>query len=123
MGFSNAGGYYDDFECKLNLGKKHLDVFNNPDYRKTAGKSHFILDFMLVSYMVLGTFNTQDQIRSSNTQLLKNTLYRMREAKAGRGPKLVLFSGHDTTILSVLTAFNMINPPCLMDNFFNSKPN
>ena len=68
-------------------------------------------------------FYTRDQVRSSNTQLLQNTLYRMREARAGRGPKLVLFSAHDTTILSLLAAFNMINVPCIVDSFLNSKQN
>lgn len=77
----------------------------------------------MLTSTLLTFFYTQDQIRSANTQLLQNTLYRMREARAGRGPKLVLFSAHDTTILSVLIAFNMINIPCVMDNFFTSNKN
>lgn len=75
---------------------------------------------MLTSTLLV-FFYTKDQIRSSNTQLLQNTLYRMREAIAGRGQKLVLFSAHDTTILSLLSAFNMINIPCIMNSFLNDK--
>ena len=82
-----------------------------------------ILEFIMLTSALITTFYTQEQIKVSNTQLLQNTLYRMREARAGRGPKLVLFSAHDTTIISVLAAFNMISIPCLMDNFFNSKQN
>lgn len=44
-------------------------------------------------------YYTQEQIRIFNTRFFQNTIYRMKEAQAGRGAKLVLFSAHDTTIL------------------------
>lgn len=82
-----------------------------------------LLEFIMFTWTLFTYFYTQDQIKIGNTQLLQNTIYRMREARAGRGPKFVFFSAHDTTILSLLTAFNMVSVSCLMDNFFNSKQN
>ena len=55
--------------------------------------------------------------------MLQNTLYRMRQARDKKGPKLVLFSAHDTTILSLLAAFNMANIPCIMEMFFSGTNN
>jgi hypothetical protein len=77
----------------------------------------------MISSTILALFYTDDQIKISNTRLLQNTIYRMKEAQTGTGPKLVLFSAHDTTITSVAVALNLVNIPCLMDNFFNGVDN
>ena len=36
---------------------------------------------------------------------------------------MVLFSAHDTTLLSFGTALNLVNIPCLMDYFYEGKNN
>jgi hypothetical protein len=43
----------------------------------------------------------------------------MKQAQVGTGPKIVLFSAHDTTILSIAMAFKLISIECLMEAYFN----
>lgn len=45
----------------------------------------------------------------------------MRRALSSSGPKIVLYSAHDTTILMLLSALNLTNLKCLQDNFNNAK--
>jgi hypothetical protein len=47
----------------------------------------------------------------------------MKQAQAGTGPKIVLFSAHDTTILSIAMAFKLISIECLMEAYFNGVDN
>lgn len=35
--YEDAYKYIDDFECELYQGKKHLELFENPEYLKTSG--------------------------------------------------------------------------------------
>jgi hypothetical protein len=77
----------------------------------------------MLTTTLLGSFYTDIQLKTSNTQLLQNTIYRMKEAKAGNGPKLVLFSAHDTTVLSITSALKLVDIPCVMDRFFNGANN
>jgi len=37
----------------------------------------------------------------------------MKKAIDGKGPKMVFYSGHDVTIGTLLTAFNLTNIKCL----------
>ncbi len=53
----------------------------------------------MLTSTIFTLYFTEDQVRIFNTRLFQNIIYRMKEAQAGRGPKLVLFSAHDTTIL------------------------
>jgi hypothetical protein len=47
----------------------------------------------------------------------------MKQAQARTGPKLVLFSAHDTTVLSLALAFKLISIECLIDAYFNGVDN
>jgi len=42
---------------------------------------------------------------------------------AGRGPKIVLYSAHLTTILAFGAAFNFFSLQCSMDNFYRNISN
>ena len=43
----------------------------------------------------------------------------MKQAISNNGPKLVLLSAHDTTLLSFLSAINLINIQCIMNYFYD----
>lgn len=47
----------------------------------------------------------------------------MRLAISNEGPKMVLYSAHDTTLLSLNTALNFVNLNCLYEYFANGVSN
>jgi len=47
----------------------------------------------------------------------------MKQAIIKKGPRMVLYSAHDTTILSFGTALNFTNIGCLMEYFYEGKSN
>ena len=50
-------------------------------------------------------------------------LYNMKQRIIGKGPRMVLYSAHDTTILSFGTALNFLNIDCLMSYFYDGVDN
>ena len=77
----------------------------------------------MLTYTIFSKYYTQEIIKISNTRLLQNIIYRMKQAQAGTGPKLVLFSAHDDTLLSVALMFKLISVECLMDAFYEGVDN
>ena len=71
----------------------------------------------MLSFIIFELFYTEDQVRTSNTGLLEKMLYNMKQRMIGKGPHLVLFSAHDTTILSFGRAMDFLNIGCLMEYF------
>jgi hypothetical protein len=47
----------------------------------------------------------------------------MKQAMEGKGPRLVLYSAHDTTILAFAAALNFLNLDCIMASFFDQVSN
>jgi len=47
----------------------------------------------------------------------------MRDAINGSGPKMVLYSAHDTTILAFSAAFKLLSVKCIADNFYGNIHN
>ena len=43
----------------------------------------------------------------------------MKQAIANQGPKLVLLSAHDTTLLSFNVALNFVNIQCIMAHYYD----
>ncbi len=63
------------------------------------------------------------QKKVSATRLLENTIMNMRRAINKDGQKIILYSGHDTTIYSLLVAMQFTDLECVCANFFNNTPN
>jgi hypothetical protein len=76
---------------------------------------------MEMSSCILTYFYNDNQRRISATRLLQATIYNMENAISGNGPKIVLYSSHDTTIYALLVALNMTNLNCLTEQFFAGK--
>jgi hypothetical protein len=55
--------------------------------------------------------------------MIQAILYQMKQAMDNKGPKFVIFSAHDTTILSLASAFKFISLKCVMSNFFDGVDN
>ena len=47
----------------------------------------------------------------------------MKQAIIKKGPRMVLYSAHDTTLLSLATALNFTNINCLIEYFYEGKNN
>jgi len=77
----------------------------------------------MLSSTILSWFFTEDQIKTSNTRLFQATIQNMKNAIAGKGPKLVLYSAHDTTVLSFNAALELFNLNCVMDYYFKHVDN
>ena len=50
-------------------------------------------------------------------------LYNMKQSIIGQGPKMVIYSAHDTTILSFGAALNFVNINCLLEYYYNGADN
>ena len=72
------------------------------------------IDFVMLSSTLFKLFYSEDQIKTSNSQLLQVMLYNMKQSIIGKGPKMVIYSAHDTTILSLGAALNFLNISCLL---------
>jgi hypothetical protein len=55
--------------------------------------------------------------------MLQHIVYHLKQAIDNKGPKFVIFSAHDTTILSLASAFNFVTLKCVMSNFFDGVEN
>jgi hypothetical protein len=47
----------------------------------------------------------------------------LKSVIAGKGPKLILYSAHDTTVGMVLATFNLTNVNCINDKFLKNAAN
>jgi hypothetical protein len=52
------------------------------------------------------------------TNIFKETITNFKKAINETGPKLILYSAHDTTIAMMLTALNLVNIKCINDKIF-----
>ena len=73
--------------------------------------------------LIIKNSYTERQRKASNTLLLKNILHNMNEAISRKGPRIVLYSAHDSTLLSFGSALNFTNINCVIDHFYNGKEN
>lgn len=64
--------------------------------------------------MYLANFYTEQQRKTFSTTLISKTILNIKEAIAGRGPKIVLLSAHDTTIATLLAAMNFSSIECIL---------
>ena len=58
-------------------------------------------------------YNRAIQYQTTSSLLFQNTLYNIRQAIKQNGPKLVLYSAHDTTLGMLLAALNFTNVDCI----------
>lgn len=73
--------------------------------------------------MIIQKFHTETQIKVSNTRLLQSIVNNMKQAIINKGPRLILYSAHDTTLLSLNSALQMVTIKCVMDYFYNGVDN
>ena len=78
---------------------------------------------MLLSETVLDLFYTDVQIKTSNSMLVEKTLYNIKQAIAGKGQRMILYSAHDTTVLSFNSALGLLSLSCIMEAFYDSANN
>ncbi len=51
------------------------------------------------------------------TNIFKETIKNIKKAINETGPKLILYSAHDTTIAMMLAALNLVNIKCINDKY------
>lgn len=73
--------------------------------------------------MYISLFYQPIQYQTTATGLFENIVNNLKRAAAGTGPKLVLYSAHDTTVGLMLATFNLTNVPCINDKYLRDLPN
>ena len=63
------------------------------------------------------------QYYTTATSLFDNMVNNFKAAVSGTGPKLVLYSAHDTTVAMTLATFNLTNVECINDKYIRDMPN
>jgi hypothetical protein len=84
---------------------------------------HFISGYMKEVSMYINLFYQPIQYQTTATALFENMVNNFKAAIAGTGPKLILYSAHDTTVGMTLAAFNLTNVPCINDKYLRDMPN
>lgn len=70
---------------------------------------------------ILSLFHTEQQKKVTTTRLLGTTLQNMKDAISNEGYKIVLYSGHDTTVMALTSAMDMVNLQCLSDYYLKGN--
>ena len=73
--------------------------------------------------MFLSLFHQPIQYQTTSTALFANVILNFRRAIQGNGPRLILYSGHDTTVGIALAAVNLSNVNCINDKYLRDMPN
>lgn len=73
--------------------------------------------------MYISLFYQPIQYQTTGTNLFENIVDNFKRAINGTGPKLILYSAHDTTIGLILATFNLTNVPCINDKYIRDLPN
>lgn len=81
------------------------------------------VDFVQMTSTIFTFFHSDEQIKISNTRFLQTIVYNMKQAIIGKGPKMILFSAHDTTLMSLWAAFNLTNIACLTEYYLDGVQN
>jgi hypothetical protein len=69
-------------------------------------------------------FSQPDQIRTIVSNYIKQTLSNFHGKVLGTfSPRIVIYSGHDTTVGMVLAAMNFTNLNCITDHYLNEINN
>lgn len=56
-------------------------------------------------------------LKASSTLLLRKTVSNIKAAIEGKGPKMVLYSAHDTIIVVLANVMKLMSLECIMDSF------
>lgn len=105
------------------LGEPTLKIFANPKYENTLSNFCITLEFIKQVSLYLNLFFKPIQYHATATNLFENIVINFKLAVAGKGPKLVLYSAHDTTVAMVLATFNLTNVNCINDRFIRNSSN
>jgi len=73
--------------------------------------------------MYISLFFQPIQYRTTATNLFENIVGNLKAAIKGTGPKLILYSAHDTTVGMTLATFNLTNVNCINDKYLRDLPN
>ena len=73
--------------------------------------------------MYISLFFQPIQYQTAATNLFQNIVRNLKAGVAGTGPKLILYSAHDTTMGMTLATFNLSNVNCINDKFLRDLPN
>lgn len=73
--------------------------------------------------MYISLFYQPIQYHTVATNLFQKIVKNLKSVIAGKGPKLILYSAHDTTVGMVLATFNLTNVNCINDKYLKDAPN
>jgi hypothetical protein len=73
--------------------------------------------------MFISLFYQPIQYQTTATNLFETIVDNFKAAVSGIGPKIILYSAHDTTVGMVLAAFNLTNVACINDKYIKDLPN
>lgn len=73
--------------------------------------------------MFLTLFLRPFQYYITGTNFFENIVLNLKAAIDGSGPKLILYSAHDTTIGLALATMNLTNVACINDRYINGANN
>jgi hypothetical protein len=73
--------------------------------------------------MYISLFFQPIQYQTTATNLFETIVDNLKAAVTGTGPKLILYSAHDTTVGMTLATFNLTNVPCINDKYLKDLPN
>lgn len=82
-----------------------------------------ILGYLKEVSMYLSLFFQPIQYQTTGTNLFENIVNNLKSAIAGTGPRLILYSAHDTTVGMTLAVFNLTNVACINDKYLRDLPN
>lgn len=73
--------------------------------------------------IILSKAYHKTHLKAGSTLLLQRTMNNIKAGIEGNGPKIVLYSAHDTTIVLLTMVMKLVSLECVMDNFYNKTDN
>ncbi len=105
------------------LGEPTLKLFSDPKYEKVLSIYFINSGYLKEVSMYISLFFQPIQYQTTATNFFETIVDNLKAAAQGTGPKLILYSGHDTTVAMTLATFNLTNVLCINDKYLRDAPN
>lgn len=114
--FWQVNDFIDNAQCMLYMNRPNvLDIFLKPSETKRALDSIYLLDYLM------RLFYQPIQLATTATGFFNATLQNFKRIIQNQNAEQwIVYSGHDTTIMSVLATMNMTNVNCAFDAFLKN---
>ena len=121
LDFKNVYKYIDNYMCLKAMGRPFLPVFEEPKIKNYLSTFMNYSAYLIVARLYVVFLYSETQRKALSKTLLETTINNMKRAIDDSGPKMIFYSGHDSTLAILLASMNFTNFDCLNEKYLKNK--